>query len=200
MVIKECTVRLNRINFKELNLIGCSFGLGRMHFGLQKQSKIQISTNIDSKREGERSKFQNTAKAIRTQPVRIAKSLKRDQESNTVPCRVKKTSKHRSVVAKTKKNNFPIEVGPRGLVMAKQKYSVPWPSRIVTVRKGYVDVYFFGDGRTGAVKIEDLSTIAESKNIILKCLKRNITDYYKGIIEFERMSKVPDHLSITQLL
>lgn len=89
-----------------------------------------------------------------------------------------------------------IEVGQ--IVLAKQKFSTPWPSQIKAIKKNSVVVYFFGDGRCGPVKKCDLYSIDCSKEIMISCIKRNITNYKKGILEMERILKVPDHLSITK--
>lgn len=101
-------------------------------------------------------------------------------------------------VAKRSNRNVLIKVGQ--LVLAKQKFSSPWPSRIVAIKKESVDVYFFGDGRCGSVKKCNLFSICESKEIIVNCMKRNLTNYRKGIIEMERISGVPDHLSLTNFV
>lgn len=90
--------------------------------------------------------------------------------------------------------NIQIEIG--GIVLAKQKFSVPWPSQIRAIKKDSVDVFFFGDGRTGPVKKCDLYSISDSKEIMISCLKRNIFNYKKGIIEMERIFGVPDSLSV----
>lgn len=146
--------------------------------------------------------FQSSSNSMRRQPARIAKSKqsKVSQENDTASSRAKETvAKHRSVVP-SKKNNINISIEIGELVLAKQKYSVPWPARIVAVRKKNVDVYFYGDGRVGAVKKEDILNFTDSNEIILTCLNRNIRDYRKGIIEAERIYGIPDHLSITNLL
>lgn len=93
------------------------------------------------------------------------------------------------------KKNVLIKVGQ--LVLAKQKYSVPWPSRIVAVKKDSVSVFFFGDGRHGSVKKCELYSICDSKDIVLNCLRRNITNYRKGILEMERILGVTENLSVT---
>lgn len=96
------------------------------------------------------------------------------------------------------KKNVLIEVGH--FVLAKQKYSVPWPSKISAVNKDSVHVYFFGDGRSGLVKKCDLYSVCDSKDIMIDCLKRNITNYRKGIIEMEKIIGIPDNLSMTNFI
>lgn len=46
-----------------------------------------------------------------------------------------------------KLNNFTTN----DIVLAKQKYSYPWPSRVLKVENGKVFVFFFGDKRKGFV-------------------------------------------------
>lgn len=91
-----------------------------------------------------------------------------------------------------------VEIGQ--IVLARQKYSVPWPSRVIAIRKECVDVHFFGDGRTGPVKRNELSNLSDSTDIILKCIRQKTPNYLKGIIEMERFMNVPANKSITQFV
>lgn len=97
-----------------------------------------------------------------------------------------------------KKEKIPVSVGD--ILLARQKYSVAWPSKVIAVRAESVDVYFFGDGRTGCVKRNELSQIHNSTEVILQNLRRNVSGYSKGIVELERIMSVPDNLSVFRLL
>lgn len=90
--------------------------------------------------------------------------------------------------------NTNVRVEVNQLVLAKQKYSVPWPSQIKEIGSKSVTVYFFGDGRCGPVKIDDLYSIEHSHDIMTDCLKRNIRNYRKGIIEMERILNISNNL------
>lgn len=150
-----------------------------------------------------------TQRIVRVQPKRAARcgNMKQNDKSvehtsNTKNTTAKKTVSRQVSAALCKQSqankNVLIEVGQ--LVLAKQKYSVPWPSRIIAVKKESVDVYFFGDGRSGPVKKCDLFSVSDSTEIIVNCIKRNILNYRKSVIEMEKVSGVPEHLSILNLL
>lgn len=184
--IRDLTIRLHQINLTEYS---------KLMQGSNENSKSHEQPKIGTAH----SSIQMSTSSIRRQPTRIAKSTKTatpnvTQDDKTTTRRANRTADKHSIMPKKNNKKISIEIGE--LVMARQKYSVPWPSRIVAVRKRNVDVYFYGDGRVGAVKKEDLSTIGESKAVIVSCLKRNIHNYRKGIIEIERISLIPDHLSI----
>lgn len=142
---------------------------------------------------------------IRHQPKRAARCLLRDKAANFVSIALpvkKPVSRQTLKQALCKINqtdrNVLIEVGQ--LVLAKQKYSVPWPSRIVAIKRDSVDVYFFGDGRCGPVKKCDLFSIGDSREIMINCIKRNIFNYRKAVIEMEKISGIPEQLSITNFV
>lgn len=58
------------------------------------------------------------------------------------------------------------------IILAKQKYSLPWPAQILNVDKDKISVYFFGDRRTGFVSSSELYDFRKSspalKSIISK--------------------------------
>lgn len=85
-------------------------------------------------------------------------------------------------------------------VLAKQRHSVPWPARILSIRSTYVDVHFYGDGRTGPVKRDEIYSFSESSDVILSCIKRNLTGYLKGIRELEMANCIPQHMSISNII
>lgn len=127
----------------------------------------------------------------RVQPKRNVK----EREPSPVPVKEKKTVK--AIIKpwnKQQKAKISVEVGQ--FILAKQKYSVPWPSKVLAIRSKTIDVHFYGDGRTGPVKCDDVYSISDSSDTILDCLRRNIPGYSKGIKELEILMKVPDELSL----
>lgn len=89
-------------------------------------------------------------------PVRVLRSKEKKAKeniqepvvkNNRVPCK-KIVKRIAFVKVETFKKN--------DIVLAKQKYSVPWPARIVDIQKEKVSVHFFGDRRNGFVNSSDL--------------------------------------------
>lgn len=73
------------------------------------------------------------------------------------------------------------------IVLAKQKYSIPWPARILKVEKNKVLVYFFGDKRTGFVSSVEIYDFMKSfhalQSIILS--KKKPAGFLTGVREVE---------------
>lgn len=73
------------------------------------------------------------------------------------------------------------------IVLAKQKYSIPWPARILKVEKDKVLVYFFGDKRTGFVSSVEIYDYIKSfhalQSIILS--KKKPAGFVTGVREVE---------------
>lgn len=90
------------------------------------------------------------------------------------------------------------EIGIGKIVLAKQKYSVPWPSRIVSIHKSYANVYFLGDGRIGSVKLTDIYEFRDSADEIKRCISSQGSSYGKGIREAEIIIGIPEHLSVVK--
>lgn len=129
----------------------------------------------------------------RVQPKRIVKEQPK-RESSPIPIKEKKKST--ALIKpwqKMEKVKIEVEIGQ--LVLSKQKYSVPWPSKVLAIRSKTIDVHFYGDGRTGPVKCDDVYSIPHSYDIILDCLRRKIPGYSKGIAELERVMKIPAEAS-----
>lgn len=175
---------------------------------IQTNGMVRIKTSAARIQLGQTDNNQQDHRTeMRSQPSRAAKYMKQPQISAKIinakadPIVKNTKSQQRSTaLCKTShlKKNIVIEVGQ--LVLAKQKHSVPWPSRIIAIKKDSVSVFFFGDGRFGPVKKCNLYSVCESKDIILNCLRRNITDYKKGILEMERILGMPENLSLVNLI
>lgn len=73
------------------------------------------------------------------------------------------------------------------IVLAKQKYSYPWPSRVLKVEKDKVQVFFFGDKRTGFVSSSELYDFTKSFNALKSLLssKRKSLAFVTGVREVE---------------
>lgn len=75
------------------------------------------------------------------------------------------------------------------IVLAKQKYSLPWPARVLQIEKERVFVYFFGDKRSGYVaksEIYDFVLSAKAIKSVLESKKKQLT-YVTGVIEIEKL-------------
>lgn len=84
------------------------------------------------------------------------------------------------------------------IVLARQKYSISWPARVVNIEKKNIRVYFFGDKREGLVSASEIYDFEESS----AALKGVITSskiprgFLTGIREVELLLKIPSHNSI----
>lgn len=85
------------------------------------------------------------------------------------------------------------------IVLAKQKYSCPWPARMKAINGKRVFVDFFGDNTHGHVDIDEIYSFCKNSETIKACAnaKKN-TNYRKGVILAERLLNIPDHLSVFQ--
>lgn len=79
------------------------------------------------------------------------------------------------------------------LVLAKQKYSIPWPARILEVKRDKVLVFFFGDKREGFVPSSDIFDFIESlpalRSIVLTLTKKP-RGFLTGIRDLELLLDV----------
>lgn len=98
------------------------------------RDSLQRSAKQQTKREMNQTTNSNSNKNLPAKPKTIA--LKRNEKGDFLKV---------------------VEVGQN--VLAKQKYSVPWPAKVVAIRSKSVDVYFYGDGRCGPVKRIDIFSI-----------------------------------------
>lgn len=76
--------------------------------------------------------------------------------------------------------------------MAKQKYSSPWPARILNIQGDTVWVYFFGDKRTGPVSSSELYDYVKSIEALKSYLAvKKPRAFITGIREVENLLKIP---------
>lgn len=52
------------------------------------------------------------------------------------------------------------------IVLAKQKYSIPWPARVLNIEKRKVFVHFFGEKRDGFVDQAKIYDFVKSANAV----------------------------------
>lgn len=88
------------------------------------------------------------------------------------------------------------------IVLAKQKYSVPWPARIIKVEKNKVLVFFFGDKRSGFVSSSEIYDLVKSfhalRSVILS--KKKPAGYTTGMREVELLLGISDKDSILNII
>lgn len=84
------------------------------------------------------------------------------------------------------------------IVLAKQKYSIPWPVRILKIEKNKVFVYFFGDKRNGFVDLNQIYHWEQSVDAIKAVLssKKKPHGYSTGIREVELILGIPIEKSL----
>lgn len=84
------------------------------------------------------------------------------------------------------------------VVLAKQKYSIPWPAKVNAIGKEKILVHFFGDRRSGYVqKTEIYDYILSGNAVKSKVLSKNVPlSYLTGISEVEILLGVPREKSI----
>lgn len=166
------------------------FGINRCSVSLQKLTPQQIqkfTQNVSKIVEVKTIAVPCLPEARRLQPKRAAKEPKILEIRDNVEDEIH--SKPMALVKSTKNTQrkiiLPIEVGQH--VLAKQKYSVPWPARVLAVRKTSADVHFYGDGRSGPVNRKEISMI--SQQVICENIRKNIPNYKKAVNELEMITK-----------
>lgn len=117
------------------------------------------------------------------QPQSITEHTKRQSKNSSV-----------SAVRFVKLNDFKVD----SVVLAKQKYSIPWPARVLKIEKNQVFVYFFGDKRSGFVSKSEIYDFILSKNAIKLTLsaRKKQRGYLTGISEIELLLGVPQEKSL----
>lgn len=84
------------------------------------------------------------------------------------------------------------------IVLAKQKYAVPWPSKVLKIEKERVLVFFFGDKRNGYVLKNEIYDF----NLSIKAIKSQIASknkpksYLTGIAEVEMLLGLTSGISL----
>lgn len=84
------------------------------------------------------------------------------------------------------------------IVLAKQKFSCPWPARILSIEKKRVSVFFFGDKRTGYVNPLEIYDFSKSMDALKQFLlvKKKPRGFISGIREVELLLGVNSDVSL----
>lgn len=84
------------------------------------------------------------------------------------------------------------------IVLAKQKYSLPWPAKVLQIEKERVFVYFYGDKRSGYVAKSEIYDYHLSLKVVKLAIesKKNPLTYRTGVVEVEKLMGIPSELSV----
>lgn len=154
---------------------------------------LQINKENQSKSEHTVSSPKRTRSCTRSKSQKIIEIQKSSVFSEHLPQNVAIETENQSK-SFVKLNNFKID----SIVLAKQKYSWPWPSQILAIEKERTLVYFFGDKRSGFVQNTEIYDFILSANAIkLKLLSKKIPCAFStGILEVERLLGIPRDQSL----
>lgn len=182
---------------------------------ISKKLKIEILTpralDISEKRNKNktvsevvnRPKKSNNIEKNYVSPRRMRSNTKKNVSLNIfkpnvlieVPHGMKKSIvKSSTCTVHVKSKNFTVN----SIVLAKQKYSIPWPARVLKINSDSVYVYFFGDTREGFVDPSEIYDFANSTDSIRSVIRSNRKPryYIDGILEAEQLLGIPKHISI----
>lgn len=129
----------------------------------------------------------NTRKKSEKTGAIVVDKVSKEQLPQTSKPKTKQTTKILSVLDLhfTKLSDFEVN----SIVLAKQKYSTPWPSKVERIEKNRVLVYFFGDKRFGYVKKTEIYDFVLSVNAVKSVIASKTIKYYQsyvtGIAEVE---------------
>lgn len=90
--------------------------------------------------------------------------------------------------------NFQVDT----ICLAKQKYSCPWPARVLKVEEKKVLVYFFGDKRVGYVQTSEIYDLVKSSRAIQLILlaKKKPPGFVTGLAEIESLFRINSNQSL----
>lgn len=88
------------------------------------------------------------------------------------------------------------------IVLAKQKYSITWPARILQIQKEKIRVYFFGDRREGFVSPFEIYSFKNSTAALKELIatKNKPRAYLIGVREVELLLQIPEERSLVKSL
>lgn len=119
-----------------------------------------------------------------------------DQQPQNLNNKAKDQSKSLSLSKKqfVKLHDFKVD----SVVLAKQKYSIPWPSKVVSIEKERILVYFFGDKRCGYVSKNEIYDFILSVSALKSTISsnKNPRSYKLGITEVEMLMEIPHEYSL----
>lgn len=152
----------------------------------EKKNSVQncFTVNTRSKCKARTLPYATRNKSKKIEKIVINNDSNKQQLQNSDD-KLKKQTKSLSV-SKTqfiKLNNFKVN----SLVLAKQKYSYPWPARVLEIHSEKVKVFFFGDKRCEFVPINEIYDFILSMNATKATIasKKKQKTYLTGIAEIE---------------
>lgn len=160
----------------------------------QFESKQKI-VSISNSTKRYQTRFQQLKKQSETSSIPQNSDSK---ESETIPSkRVHNESKNNRIVKSinyVRLNKYDIN----SIVLAKQKYSLPWPAKIEKIEKNRVLVHFCGDKRQGYVDSNEIYDFIKSIDSIKHVLKSKkvIRSYKTGLKEAELLLNIPNGISL----
>lgn len=188
-IYQALTVELKRVNIDKLNTAPIPTRVTRSTV-VKSQEKIQQVPTVELKRV-----IIDKPKTAPI-PVRITRSkVEKPKEKFHQQAPVVETTKRivkRAHFVQTK------SFKASDIVLAKQKYSTPWPSKILDVRKGNVLVHFYGDKRQGLVESTEIYDYVKSLGALKQTLSaKNVRlALITGVCEVEDLMRIPRALSI----
>lgn len=85
------------------------------------------------------------------------------------------------------------------ICLAKQKWSFPWPARVLEIEEKKVLVYFFGDKRVGHVEpieIYDFVNSSQALRAVIPAKKKSKPSFITGLVEVERLLQIDSNHSL----
>lgn len=173
-----------------------------------KKPSVNISTRVTRSNSMKSEKFQSerytlpiiSPKRTRSKSQNIQKILINSDSSepstSKLPENIQTQSKSSdlSLIRFVKLHHFKVD----SIVLAKQKWSIPWPAKVLVIEKKRTFVYFFGDKRNGYVENTEiydyiLSTKALKSKVTSKKTQRT---FLTGIAEIELLLDIPSAQSL----
>lgn len=151
---------------------------------VKKTPVVQNTLNTRSKSQANFLSHNTRSKSIKIENITIH-TVSNEQQAQSLDDKKKSQTKSLSLskITFVKLNDFKVD----SIVLAKQKYSVPWPAKVIKIEKKRVFVYFFGDRRCGFVSTDEIYDFILSGSAIKSIIasKKQQRSYFTGIREVE---------------
>lgn len=208
--IQICTVKLKRLSANQIiDMIGGDL----MHITDLKKDEANVKKVETSVKKGETSvnkcETNSTSTTARSYNLRGKKPEPKRENlyEHKNPNERKKAAKVCSSLIspsdltaaalwKFLKTNVP-PLAEKKLVLAKMRTYCPWPAMITSVNTKRIEVYFFGEGRTGTVNSNEIVPFERCGLLIRKYL--NTAGYQRAVRELELAANVPISMSVTNV-
>lgn len=153
------------------------------HSAKNRESPSQSDQKIVEKRKYFTRSSTFSEKSTSTQSDSIKSSI---LETNSLNTRTEKKIVKRANFIKLE--NF----DKNSLCLAKQKFSCPWPARVLKIEKNKVLVQFFGDKRIGYVHPSEIYDFVKSSQAIQLILssKKKPRGFVTGVVEIELLYSI----------